>query len=77
MRNPRRMLHLRLAHMCGQLDADALVDTLSESQLLEWWAYGCLNNWFINPDSMQKGGMNAEKSLEYFKGLNDGGNNNP
>lgn len=71
------MLHLRLAEIAGSLDADAVADTLTHDQLAEWWAYGCLNGWFVNPDQLKQGGMDAEQSLEFFKGLGNGRNNNP
>lgn len=71
------MLHLRLAEIAGVLDADAVADSVSEQQLMEWWAYGCLNGWFVNPDRLKQGGMNAEESLEFFKGLQGGRNDNP
>lgn len=68
------MLHLRLAEIAGSLDADAVADSLTDDQIMEWWAYGCLNGWFINPDQLNQGGMDAEQSLEFFKGLGDGRN---
>jgi hypothetical protein len=71
------MLHLRLAHMAGCVDVDELADGLTSQQLLEWWAYGCLNGWFVHPESLQKNEMDAAKSFEYFRGLSNGGNNNP
>jgi len=77
IQNPRRMLHLRLAEIAGTTDADSVADSLTPQQLLEWWAYGCLNGWFINPDTLKKGGMNADESLEFFKGLGNGRNDNP
>lgn len=70
------MLHFRLAELAGCLDADAVADSLTEQQLLEWWAYGCLNGWFVNPEQLNQGGMDAEQSLEFFKGLSDARNNN-
>lgn len=69
------MLHLRLAEIAGSLDADAVADSLTDDQIMEWWAYGCLNGWFVNQDQLKQGGMDAEQSMEFFKGLGDGRNN--
>jgi hypothetical protein len=69
------MLHFRLAEIAGSLDVDAVADSLTNDQIMEWWAYGCLNGWFINPDHLEQGGMDAEDSLEFFKGLGSGRNN--
>lgn len=69
------MLHLRLAEIAGDLDVDAVADSLTKEQLLEWMAYGCLCGWFVNPGDMKQGGMDAEDSLEFFKGLGSGRNN--
>lgn len=71
------MLHLRLAEIVGCLDVDSVADSLTKEQLAEWLAYGCLNGWFVNPDVMTQGGMDAEQSLDFFKGLGNGRNHNP
>ena len=69
------MLHLRLAEIAGSVHVDAVVDSLTRKQLLEWWAYGCLNGWFVDPDALKKGGMDVTQSLDFFEGLSGGGNN--
>lgn len=71
------MLHMRLAVIAGCLDVDAVADTLSKEQLAEWMAFGCLNGWFVNADLLDSGGMDAERSLDFFKGLGNGRNDNP
>lgn len=70
------MLHMRLAEMTGNLDVDGVADSLTSEQLAEWWAYGCLNGWFINPEATGKQAMDANESMQFFQRLSDGRNNN-
>jgi hypothetical protein len=71
------MLHLRLAEIAGTLDIDQVADGLTREQLLEWWAYGMLRGWFIDPDAGKQGGMTAEESKNFFERLTHGRNNHP
>jgi hypothetical protein len=41
------MLAMRLAYGCGRLDYWNVLDELSQSELVDWCAYGAVNGWFI------------------------------
>lgn len=68
--NHRRFLHLKLAEISGRLDADAVADSLTREQLLEWWAYGYTQGWF--PAEEKKDGMDPDAAADYFARLGHG-----
>jgi len=70
------MLHMRLAEIVGSINVDAVADSLTAEQLAEWWAYGCLNGWFINPEATGKQAMDANESMQFFQRLSNGRNDN-
>lgn len=61
---------MKLAEMTGQLDVDAVADSLTRDQLLEWWAYGYLQGWFPEPEHKQ--GLDPQAAMEHFQRLGHG-----
>lgn len=61
---------MRLAEISGQLDVDAVADSLTREQLLEWWAYGYVQGWF--PETDEKKGLDPAAAMEHFQRLGHG-----
>lgn len=61
---------MKLAEISGQLDVDAVADSLTRDQLYEWWAYGYVQGWFPEPE--QTKGMDPAAAMEHFQRLGHG-----
>ena len=46
--------------IAGEVDADRVANSLTEEQILEWWAFGAMNGWF--PIDEERKGMTPEQS---------------
>lgn len=61
---------MKLAEICGQLNADMVADQISTDQLFEWWAFGYLQGWF--PVQEESKGMDPHAAKEFFQRLGNG-----